>query len=191
MQDLPEDDDVQDQVSSPTQPEPESEPDHPQSTKLSEGDYIHVGAYPFMMDVLRKQGDQAVLFADKILKVTGSGKMKSRVLIATDFAIYIFDMETNSLKRRVALAAVDKICMSELIDHFFVVVVPTEYDLLLVSTRKNQIITAFVEATIKASDYELEIVSSNRFEYNAAADLVKELEFEEVEGGVKTRISRK
>ncbi|KAL1309747.1 hypothetical protein AAHE18_17G200300 [Arachis hypogaea] len=189
MHDLPENDDIQDQVSDSLQLQPE--PDPPKPTKLSEGDHIHVGAHPFMMDVLRKQGDQAVLFADKVLKVTGSGKMKSRILIATDFAIYIFDLETNSLKRRIALAAVDKICMSELIDHFFVVVIPTEYDLLLVSTRKSEIITAFVEATIKASDYELEVVSSNKFEYNAAADLVKELEFEEVEGGVKTRIFRK
>ncbi|RYR47986.1 hypothetical protein Ahy_A07g033970 [Arachis hypogaea] len=118
MQDLPENDDIQDQVSDSLQLQPE--PDPPKPTKLSEGDHIHVGAHPFMMDVLRKQGDQAVLFADK-----------------------------------------------------------------------SEIITAFVEATIKASDYELEVVSSNKFEYNAAADLVKELEFEEVEGGVKTRIFRK
>ncbi|RZC07164.1 hypothetical protein D0Y65_014504 [Glycine soja] len=111
--------------------------------------------------------------------------MKCRILLITDFAIYIVDPETDSLKRRIALAAVEKIYLSELSDNFLAVIIPTEYDLLIASARKNEIITAFVEA------YELDVVSSNRFEYNAASDLVKEIEFEEVEGGVKTRILRK
>lgn len=101
-------------------------------------------------------GDQIVLFADKVLKFTGSGKMKCRILLITDFAIYIVDPETDSLKRRIALAAVEKIYLSELSDNFLAVIIPTEYDLLIASARKNEIITAFVEA------YELDVVSSNR-----------------------------
>lgn len=107
-------------------------------------------------------GDQEVLFADKVLKFTSSGKMKCRILLITDFAIYIVDPEIDSLKRRIALAAVDKICLSKLNDNFLAVIIPTEYDLLLASARKTEIVTAFVEATRKASDYELEVVSSNR-----------------------------
>jgi len=102
-------------------------------------------------------GDQIVLFADKVLKFTGSGKMKYRYLMITDFAIYLIDPETDYLKRRIALAAVEKICVSELTDNFLAVIIPTEYDLLIASARKNEIITAFVEA------YEPEVVSSNRY----------------------------
>lgn len=175
-----------DDESSPVQPH---EPDD--QKKLAKGDHINVPSYHFLNKIMQKQGDQEVLFADKVLKFTSSGKMKCRILLITDFAIYIVDPEIDSLKRRIALAAVDKICLSKLNDNFLAVIIPTEYDLLLASARKTEIVTAFVEATRKASDYELEVVSSNRFEYNAASDLVKEIEFEEVEGGVKTRILRK
>lgn len=152
------------------------------------GDYIDVPSRPSLMKIIRKQGDDKVLFADKVLKFTASGKMKQRILIITDFAIYMVDPETDTLKRRIALAAVDKFCLSELSDNFLAIIIPTEYDMLLASTRKTQIVTVLVEANKSTSDYELEVVFSNSFEYNASADLVKEVQFEEVEGGVRTRI---
>ncbi|CAL5344092.1 unnamed protein product [Camellia sinensis] len=145
------------------------------------GDYIDVPSRPSLMKIIRKQGDDKVLFADKVLKFTASGKMKQRILIITDFAIYMVDPETDTLKRRIALAAVDKFCLSELSDNFLAIIIPTEYDMLLASTRKTQIVTLLVEANKSTSDYELEVVFSNRFEYNASADLVKEVQFEEVE----------
>ncbi|XP_057484934.1 uncharacterized protein LOC130771334 [Actinidia eriantha] len=155
------------------------------------GDYIDVPSRPYLMKILDKQGDKQVLFADRVLKFTGSGKMKRRILLITDFAIYVIDPEKDALQRRIALAAVDKLCLSELSDNFFSIIIPTEYDMLMASTRKTEIVTVLVEAIKNTSDYELEVVFSNSFEYNASADLVKEVQFEEVEGGVKTRIARK
>lgn len=155
------------------------------------GDYLGVASRPYLMKILQKQGDKQVLFADKVLKFTGSGKMKRRVLMITDFAIYIVDPETDTLKRRVALAAVEKIYLSELSDNFFAIIIPTEYDLLMASTLKTEIVTVLVEATKSASNFELEVVFTNSFEYHAGAELVKEVQFEEVEGGVKTRFIRK
>ncbi|KAH7538153.1 uncharacterized protein LOC107414542 [Ziziphus jujuba] len=156
-----------------------------------QGDYIDVPSHPFLLKILQKQGDKKVLFADKVLKFTSTGKMKRRILLITDFAMYIVDPESDTLKRRIALAAVEKMCLSELSDNFLAIIIPTEYDLLLASTRKTEIVTVLVETAKSASEYELEVAFSNRFEYNAAADLVKEVQFEEVEGGVKTRIVRK
>ncbi|KAK9293213.1 hypothetical protein L1049_021202 [Liquidambar formosana] len=155
------------------------------------GDYLDVPSHPYLMKLLQKQGDNQVLFADKVLKFTGSGKMKRRIFLITDFAIYIVDPDTDALKRRIVLTAVEKICLSELSDNFFAIIIPTEYDLLMASTRKTEIVTVLVDATKNVSDYDLEVDFSNRFEYHAAADLVKEIQFEEVEGGVKTRIVRK
>ncbi|TXG71103.1 hypothetical protein EZV62_006038 [Acer yangbiense] len=154
------------------------------------GDYLDVPSRPYLMKILQKQGDKQVLFADKVLKFTGSGKMKRRILLITDFAIYLVDPETDSLKRRIALAAIEKMCLSELCDNFFAIIIPTEYDLLMASTRKTEIVTVLVEATKGASE-ELEVAFSNSFEYHAAAELVKEVQFEEVEGAVKTRIVKK
>lgn len=116
------------------------------------------------MFMQRFTGDKHVLFADKVLKFTGSGKMKRRILMITDFAIYIVDPDTDTLKRRIALAAVDRMCLSELNDNFLSIIIPTEYDLLLASTRKSEIVNVLVEATKSASDYELEVAFSNRYD---------------------------
>ncbi|MBA0806363.1 hypothetical protein Gohar_005817 [Gossypium harknessii] len=89
--------------------------------------------------------------------------MKRRILMVTDFAVYLVDPDTATLKRRIALAAVDKICLSELSDNFFAIIVPTEYDLLMASTRKTEIVTVLVDATKNASEYELEVDFSNRY----------------------------
>ncbi|GMH28101.1 hypothetical protein Nepgr_029944 [Nepenthes gracilis] len=155
------------------------------------GDYLDVPSQPHLMKILNKQGDRQILFADKVLKFTGSGKIKRRTLVITEFAIYIVDPETDALKRRIALAAVERVYLSELNDNFVAIIIPTEYDLLMASTRKNEIATKLVEATKSSPDYEVEVVFSNRFEYNASADLVKSVQFEEVEGGVRTRILNK
>ncbi|GAV59955.1 LOW QUALITY PROTEIN: Myosin_TH1 domain-containing protein, partial [Cephalotus follicularis] len=84
------------------------------------GDYLDVPSRLHLLKILQKQGDQ-VLFADKVMKFMGSGKMKSRIVLITEFAIYIVP-EMDSLKRRIALAAVDKICLRELSDHFLAAV---------------------------------------------------------------------
>ncbi|WOG97053.1 hypothetical protein DCAR_0416392 [Daucus carota subsp. sativus] len=155
------------------------------------GDYLSVPTTPYLFNILQKQGDKKVFFADRVLKFTSSGKMKRRILLMTDFAIYIVDPDTGTLKRRVSLAAVEKICLSELSDNFLAIVIPTEYDILLASTRKSEIVAMLLEGTKSTSDYELEVFSSNSFEYNAAAHMVKEIIFEEAAGGVRTRILRK
>ncbi|EOA13991.1 hypothetical protein CARUB_v10027123mg [Capsella rubella] len=151
------------------------------------GDYLHVSSRPGLMRILEKQGDTSILFADKVLKFTGSGKMKRRIFILTDFAIYLIDPETEAMTRRIALAAVEKMCLSKLSDNFFAIIIPTEYDLFMASTRKTELVQVMVDVTKSASDYELEVLLSNRFEYNASASLVKEVSFEESEGGIKTK----
>ncbi|KMT16093.1 hypothetical protein BVRB_3g052600 [Beta vulgaris subsp. vulgaris] len=155
------------------------------------GDYLDVSSNPYLLKILDKQGDRQVLFADKVLKFTSTGKMKRRILIVTDFALYVIDPDTYSLKRRIALAAVEKLYLSKLCDNFLAIIIPTEYDILMASTRKNEIVTILVDASKSTSNFEIDVIFKNRFEYNPAADFVKEVHFEEVEGGVKTRILRK
>ncbi|GAB2227639.1 hypothetical protein Droror1_Dr00009466 [Drosera rotundifolia] len=154
------------------------------------GDYLGASSKSYLIKILRKQGDRQVLFADKVLKYTGKGKVKRRFLIISEFAIYIIDPETNTLKRRVSLAAVEKIFMSQLHDHFIAIHVPTEYDILLASTRKTEIAKKLVDATRSSPDYELQVIRSNRFEYNASAELVKVVYNELVKGRVITRFVR-
>lgn len=117
--------------------------------------------------------------------------MKRRILVITDFALYVVDPETYTLKRRIALAAVERLSLSELSDNFFAVIVPTEYDLLMASTRKTEIVSLLVESMKTTSNYELEVHLSNSFEYHATSEVVKEIQFEEIEGGIRTKIVNK
>lgn len=156
-----------------------------------QGDYIDVPSDPYLSKLLRKHGDGKILFADKVLRFTSTGKMKSRLLLITDFAIYLINPDSDVLKRRIALAAVDKLCISELNDNFFAIIIPSEYDCLMASTRKTEIVNVLLEATKSTSQYELEVFRSNWFEYNAAADMVKEVEFKEVDGSVRARFRKK
>ena len=103
------------------------------------------------------------MFADKVLKFTQSGKMKRRILVITDFALYLVDPDADILKRRIALAAVDKLCISNLSDNLFAIIVPTEYDCLMASTRKKEIVNVIVKAIKSTSEYEPEVASSNRY----------------------------
>ena len=81
----------------------------------------------------------------------------------TDFALYLVDPDADILKRRIALAAVDKLYISNLSDNFFAIIVPTEYDCLMASTRKKEIVNVIVKAIKSTSEYEPEVASSNRY----------------------------
>ncbi|KAF3666983.1 putative inorganic phosphate transporter 1-11 [Capsicum annuum] len=144
-------------------------------------DRIRKEQYSRQVRTWKKRGDKKVLFADRVLKFTSTGKMKRHILLITDFALYIVDPDIDALKRRISLAAVEKLCLSERSDNFLAIIAPTEYDLLIASTRKTEIVSIFVDTTRSQSDYELEVLSSNRFEYNATSELVKEIYFDETE----------
>ncbi|KAJ8554345.1 hypothetical protein K7X08_025023 [Anisodus acutangulus] len=122
------------------------------------------GGWNFEVEAFRKQfprafygsqSDKKVLFADTVLKFTSTGKMKRRILFVTDFAFYIVDPESGALKRRIALASVEKLCLSELSDNLFAIIIPTEYDLLMAITQKTEIVTILVDATKSSSTMQL------------------------------------
>lgn len=155
------------------------------------GDYINVPSNQQILKLLTKQGDRQVVFADGIVKVNRDGKIKRRILIITDVALYTLDPRWCNLKRRIALSAIDRVHLSEFNDNFFAIIVPSEYDCLLASTRKSEVVTVLVEATKNVSDNPLDVYFSNRFVYNVDCENSREVLFEEVEGGVKTKIVKK
>lgn len=155
------------------------------------GDYLNVPSNQQIVKLLTKQGDRQVLFADSIVKVNREGQIKRRILVITDVALYTLDSRWCNLKRRIALSAIDRLCLSELNDNFFAIIVPSEYDCLLASTRKTEIVTVLVDALKNITDTPLEVSFANRFEYHVDCDTSREVHFEEVDGGVKTRILKK
>lgn len=165
---------------------------HSSMYRVYSADYIDVPANPTIVKLLSKQGDKQVLFADNIMKVNRKCKLVRRVLIVTDVAIYMLDSVFFRLKHRIPMQNIDKVSLSELSDNFLAVSVPSEYDFLIASTRKSEIVTVLVEAvkqlTTTLPENELQVKFSNSFEYRIDAEHTREVHFESVEdGGTKTK----
>uniref|UniRef100_A0A7I4FVA9 TH1 domain-containing protein n=1 Tax=Physcomitrium patens TaxID=3218 RepID=A0A7I4FVA9_PHYPA len=187
---------------------------HSSMYRVYSADYIDVPANPTIVKLLSKQGDKQVLFADNIMKVNRKCKLVRRVLIVTDVAIYMLDSVFFRLKHRIPMQAsewlvqnIDKVSLSELSDNFLAVSVPSEYDFLIASTRKSEIVTVLVEAvkqlTTTLPENELQsgcqlaqkftklvgvLNGVCSFEYRIDAEHTREVHFESVEdGGTKTK----
>lgn len=62
----------------------------------------------------------------------------------------------------------EKVSLSELSDNFFALRIPSEYDCLMASTRKSEIVTVLVEAvkqliSSNSPENELQVVFSHRY----------------------------
>lgn len=156
--------------------------------KAFRGDYLNLAANESVVKVLSRHGDQMVLFADVIMKVSKQCRMSKRILIITDSAMYILGVDVFLLKRRIPLRSVSELCLSELNDNFFAIIIPAESDCLLASTRKTEIVTVLVEATKKLVPDGLTVTFSNRFEYSVDPETTRQVQFERVDGGVSTAI---
>ncbi|GJP37980.1 hypothetical protein CLOM_g22423 [Closterium sp. NIES-68] len=157
--------------------------------KVFQGDYLQLADENHaILKMLRKQGDQSVIFADTVAKVNRHNKIVPRLLVVTEKAVYVIERDTFRLKRRIPLDIIESLYLSELADNFLALMVPKEFDCLLVSTRKTEIVTVLVDAT-KTTGRELKVCFSNKFEYTIDPDTTRQVEFSQVPGGVSTRIT--
>ncbi|CAI7908852.1 unnamed protein product [Closterium sp. NIES-54] len=157
--------------------------------KVFQGDYLQLADENHaILKMLRKQGDQSVIFADTVAKVNRHNRIVPRLLVVTEKAVYIIERDTFRLKRRIPLDIIESLYLSELADNFLALMVPKEFDCLLVSTRKTEIVTVLVDAT-KTTSRELKVCFSNKFEYTMDPDTTRQVEFTQVAGGVSTRIT--
>ncbi|MCO5593911.1 hypothetical protein L7F22_047930 [Adiantum nelumboides] len=129
-----------------------------------------------------RRGDKQVLFADSIMKVNGDGQMKRRIILVTEAALYTLDHRWCNLKRRVSLTAIDRLYLSELNDNFLAIIVPSEYDFFLASTRKNELVTVLVNTPRSSKLTSIQVSFANRFEYRVDSKTSRIVHFEEAEG---------
>lgn len=102
-----------------------------------------------------------MLFADTMAKINRHNRIVPRLMAITESSIYIIESSTFRVKRRILLKNMDSLYLSELPDNFLAIMVPEESDLLLVSTRKTEIVTVLVEATKKNTHRDLDVHFSN------------------------------
>eukprot|EP01101_Sappina_pedata_P012200 TRINITY_DN8339_c0_g1_i1.p1 TRINITY_DN8339_c0_g1~~TRINITY_DN8339_c0_g1_i1.p1 ORF type:complete len:199 (+),score=52.94 TRINITY_DN8339_c0_g1_i1:73-597(+) len=160
--------------------------------KTFKGDYLKLSDNISILKIMAKQGDKTIKFSDYVCKVNHRLKMQERILMITDTSIYNLEQTSNmyKVKRRIAIGDLGLISMSTLPDNFFAIHIPIEYDYLMVSSRKIELVIKLLEAYERLTSRPLQVNFSDRFEYKAAASLVKEIVFTKGEGGVNTAISK-
>jgi len=159
--------------------------------KMFLGDYLNLASTATITKLLNKTGDKNIIFSDVIIKVNKRNKMQERILLITEQAIYNIEPSSNKCKRRIPLTALGGVSLSQLPDNFFALNIPSEYDYLLVSSKKTEIVTRLVESYKALKGQDLPVTFENAFDYRIDNETVREIHFSSVEGGVSTQIFTK
>ena len=110
-------------------------------------------------------GDSQVLFSDTVVKVNKRTKTQERILLMTENHLYNIDKANNyKVKRKIPLREIGSIILSTFADNFFVIQVPSEYDYLLVSSRKTEIVLRLLASYEMLTKEPLDIQFLNRYE---------------------------
>eukprot|EP00298_Acanthocystis_sp_HF-20_P007658 c17198_g1_i1.p1 GENE.c17198_g1_i1~~c17198_g1_i1.p1 ORF type:complete len:215 (-),score=48.09 c17198_g1_i1:96-740(-) len=156
--------------------------------KIFCGDYLGLSTSKVVNERISKSGDKQILFADYAIKVNRKNKMQKRLIIITDNALYNMDPTNYKVKRRIPIVDIGSISMSNLPDNFFAIHVPSEYDYLMVSVRKTEIVTLLMREYENLKKSPLSISFNDGFEYKIANNHYRHIQFSKVEGGVNTQI---
>lgn len=160
------------------------------ASKVHVGDHLNLQANAVVGKMLNKFNDGKILFSDLLIKVNKRNKMQERILVITETTVYNIEPHSYKMKRRIPLKGIGQISISKLPDNFFIFHVPNEYDYLLVSCKKTEIITTITDARQKSKD-PVAVVVNNVLEYRLDQDIVREVHFTRVDGGVSTQIYTK
>lgn len=95
------------------------------------------------------------------------------------------------MRRRIPLEALGDLKLSKLPDNFFCLNVPSEYDYLMESSKKIEIVTKIGENYERLLGQTLMVTFSNCFAYRIDKDVYREIQFSIVEGGISTQIFSK
>jgi len=159
--------------------------------KMFLGDYLSLATNQSILRILAKSDEKTVSFSDVVIKINKRNKMQERILLITESGLYNIDPGSYKVKRRIPLKDVGSISLSKLPDNFFAIHVPSEYDYLLVSNKKTEIVSKLLENYEAINGKPLPITFSNNFEYKIDQDTFREIQFTTVEGGVSTQIFTK
>ncbi|KYQ91220.1 hypothetical protein DLAC_08146 [Tieghemostelium lacteum] len=125
-------------------------------SKVFLGDFLKLSLNVTILKMISKYGDNHILFSDVLVKVNKRNKMQERIVIITDKSLYNVHPTDYKLKRRISLENITSLSMSTLEDNFIIIHVNSEYDYVLVSSRKTELTTILVEAYYKLTFYQIQ-----------------------------------
>jgi len=130
---------------------------------LVPGDYLGLGTNKILEKMLSKYNrenatvKEEVKFTDMMVKINRRDKPQERVILVTTRAMYnLMPSDLTKCKRRIPLALIDSVTVSETSDEF-VVHVPGEYDYRMMSIRKNEVVQSLADEYETLTGDKLEI----------------------------------
>ncbi|XP_062501631.1 myosin heavy chain IB-like isoform X2 [Corticium candelabrum] len=154
-------------------------------------DSLGLAKNPKIVSYFARHGDRKVIFSGIVMKVNRKNKMQQRVALVSDNALYNLEPGSLKCKRRIAFNSMSHLSLSTLPDNFFVVHVPAEYDYVLISQDKVELITRLMEAFEEAIESSLRINFENKIEFRIDQSQYREIEFHHAEEGITTQIFSK
>jgi len=147
------------------------------------GDALSLANSVPMMKVLVRYGEREVCFSAVVTKLNKRNKMQERILVVTESALYNIDKNLG-VKRRIPLSTIGGVSLSIFEDNFIIVHVPMEYDYLLITERKTELVTTLLQLYHRSTGQILPFTFSDKLELKGKEEDLREVVFKRVDGGV-------
>eukprot|EP00475_Leptophrys_vorax_P030591 TRINITY_DN4597_c0_g2_i1.p1 TRINITY_DN4597_c0_g2~~TRINITY_DN4597_c0_g2_i1.p1 ORF type:complete len:1030 (+),score=334.18 TRINITY_DN4597_c0_g2_i1:248-3091(+) len=112
------------------------------------GDYLNTKDILGIQQILQKNGDTKVLFADNVDKINRKNVSQPRVLVMTDKRLYFIKNAGKGkyqCQREILVEKCTSVSLSPFVDNFFVLHVTGEYDYILILERKTEFFTSLMQ----------------------------------------------
>ncbi|KAJ6243757.1 hypothetical protein M0813_22198 [Anaeramoeba flamelloides] len=154
------------------------------------GNYLRIDNKKVVANLLQKNNDSTIIFCDTVAKINKRNKVQERVLLVTDQNVYNLNPSSYQSLRKIPLIKITSITLSCFEDNFFVLGVEKEYDYLIVSSRKTEIVCCLLECCEKLNK-KIDVQFTNNFNYRPSEGVVRELRFRSTDEGVSTEVYQK
>jgi hypothetical protein len=133
-------------------------------------DYVGFDQFPAYSTILHAKGPQKLLFAAAVIKVNERFVHQPRTIVVGDKRMY--NLKTDKVyqpkeRRVIELSRITGIFMSSLPDNYVVIQVKSEFDMMLVTPQKIELVQVLRKRIKEAYHRELTVTIADSFEYMA------------------------
>ena len=150
------------------------------------GDHLSLEGAPELEQFLSPTLDAAILFTDKINRLTDRNHMAESILVVTQDFMFIINSKLNKLDTRqpIPIASIEKIATSKQTDNAIVVFLPDFQTELLMTPYKCELIGLLSSRYHEIHNRELQIEFSDEIEFPVNAETIFEFDFVRSTSGV-------
>eukprot|EP00792_Barthelona_sp_PAP020_P007226 TRINITY_DN3125_c1_g2_i1.p1 TRINITY_DN3125_c1_g2~~TRINITY_DN3125_c1_g2_i1.p1 ORF type:complete len:183 (+),score=43.68 TRINITY_DN3125_c1_g2_i1:43-591(+) len=158
--------------------------------KIFKGDHLDLFEDEQIMRILQENNDTTILFSDIVIKINRKNRMQRRFLILTTRFLYNIEPLNYKLHRKIDILDINCVYTSTFADNFICLGIPNEYDYLLITDKKTELIFRIRLAAFELKGINTKIEVQNNFVVKTRTGQMKNVSFfeEKENNGIKTVI---